>query len=321
MPEVDIVQVQSTARNSLLFYCSFVSVIHGIGFGCSMGYAGLVLPFHAAGNNSFLQLDEEQGSWFVSVSQIAFPAGLLAGIPLAEMLGRRAVLVLSNLVPLVGYVVMFFADSFTTLLVGRIVNALGFGLQPVVFVWTSELCTVRYRGPMANINALSVNIGLFFSSAIVIVVPIKFLIFICGGINLLTLLLLPVTPETPHWYLMKNKREAAEKSLARLRGSSYAGISTEVEEIQSIINQQQSSSQANLMSSLMERTFLYPFAISITFFSLIAICGITTFMFYGPTIFRMIDVGIPPRIIVAIPGLGETIGYAGWSLIYNPIRH
>ena len=111
--------------------------------------------------------------------------------------------------------------------------------------------------------------------------------------------------------MMKNKEDAATKSLTRLRGSSYSGLKLELEEIKNCANKRESTSQKNFVSLLKERSFILPLSITMVLFVMIATCGNDTLVYYGPTIFGMIDIGIPSAVLNALPHVGFSIGYAG----------
>ena len=119
---------QSKANNALLYFCVFATCVHGLGWGCSVAYPGLVLPHHLEGNYNFIQLGKEQGSWFISATPLAITVGVLLGIPLANQLGRKSVLIISNLLQILGYILICSAHGFGLLLTGRLITGLGSGV-------------------------------------------------------------------------------------------------------------------------------------------------------------------------------------------------
>ena len=70
----EILKAQESASRIRLGICVGVVFLHGMQLGASVGYGGLVLPHHLqpAPASGLLHLDQDQASWFNSVT----PAGI-----------------------------------------------------------------------------------------------------------------------------------------------------------------------------------------------------------------------------------------------------
>ena len=56
-----------------------------------------------------------------------------------------------------------------------------------------------------------------------------------------------------------------------------------------------------------------PLLVFSVLFAILALSGNDTFMFYGPTIFASVDIGIDSKILSILPWIGFSLGYAGRS--------
>ena len=126
----EVLKAQGSASTTRLAICVGVVFLHGMICGASLGYMGLVLPHHLdpASPSGLLHLDQEQASWFNSVTPVGMCLGVLASIPASERLGRKKMFLVSNLVSCLGFVCLYFAPSYLLLVAFRIGQCFGLGL-------------------------------------------------------------------------------------------------------------------------------------------------------------------------------------------------
>ena len=261
-----------------------------------------------------MRLDLDEGSWFVSVSPVAMVFGVLLSIPASEKLGRKRIFLVSNFISISGYLLLYFAPSFLFLMIGRAVQCTGMGLGAMTTgVFLNEISTVRLRGPVSGCNMTSNVIGMLCYTALCIVLPIQWLSLTLAANSLLAFLLLLLLPESPQWLLRHDRVDEAKESLKRLRGKNYPGLEVEVEEIKQCINARESLAKTSFFEAICTRTFSLPMLIFTIVFVCVALCGNDTMMFYGPTIFAEINIGISSTQLATLPWLGFSIGYAASS--------
>ena len=189
-----------------------VLVCYNASLGSCWVYGGLTLEHHLQGDQGFITLTQEQGSWYMSIVPVLNMLGTLAGFPLGERLGRRNILVLSTLLNLAGFLVMYLSSSFLLLCLGRAVSTFGLGAGVMVpFVLISEITTIRARAPLSVVNILSLTVGIFVTYIFVFLFPPSLLIFFSSGLSLLFLLLAPLLPESPHFLVRRGRKEEARR--------------------------------------------------------------------------------------------------------------
>ena len=81
-------------------------------------------------------------------------------------------------------------------------------------------------------------------------------------------------------------------------------------EIKNCIKEKEFVNKGSIHNALSTRTFTMPLLVFTVIFVVLGTCGNDTFVFYGPTIFSKIDVGIPTPVLSTLPWIGFSIGYA-----------
>ena len=143
----DVLKAQDSASTARLAICVGVVFLHGMMCGASLGYGGLVLPHHLDldSPSGLLHLDQDQASWFNSVTPVGMCIGVLASIPASELLGRKKMFLLSNLVSCLGFVSLYLAPSYLLLVAFRIGQCLGLGLgATTTAVYLTEATTYHF---------------------------------------------------------------------------------------------------------------------------------------------------------------------------------
>ena len=261
--------------------------------------------------NSVVRLSLDEGSWFVSMTPVAMVVGLLLSIPASEKLGRKKIFLVSNCISISGYLLLFFAPSFLFMVIGRAVQCTGMGLGAMTTgVFLNEISTVKLRGPVSGCNMTSNVVGILCYTALCIVLPIQWLSLALAANSLLVIFMLLLLPESPQWLLRHDREDEAKESLRRLRGKNYPGLEVEVEEIKQCVKAREALAEASFLEAICSRTFSLPMLMFTVVFVCVALCGNDTLMFYGPTIFAQINIGISSAQLATLPWFGFSIGYA-----------
>ncbi|RDW84198.1 uncharacterized protein DSM5745_04524 [Aspergillus mulundensis] len=172
------------------------------------------------------------GTTFLSLSASIIYVGELVGAliaaPINESLGRRAVFLSASLCIIAGAIVQACSfGSHPVFYVGRVLIGLGVGqFTATCLIYIGEVAPSAIRGPalmcfqfMQSISQLvgaCVNQGTqSIESAQSYRIPMCLLVVLPG----IMLLCLGFTPESPVWYMSKDKREKALKSLRRINAS------------------------------------------------------------------------------------------------------
>jgi sugar porter (SP) family MFS transporter len=212
--------------------------------------------------------------------------GALIGGRLADLFGRRKLLIATAIIFAAGAILCALASSAVILAAGRIIVGLGIGLSSSgVPVYISEVAPADARGWQVSLFQLAITVGILLAYLVdyafagiqgwrwmfgLAVIPAA--VFGLGMIFL---------PESPRWLLRRGNREAARAMLARIRGT------------------------AEVDSELQFKRSLRPalvVGIGLAIFQ--QITGINTVIYYAPLIIQTAGISSASGAILATAGIG-----------------
>ena len=305
MAETTLKELQRVSSSSNLVLSVSILFVTGMSMGGSYVYGGLTLEAHMDDDNkteerafikahmdnndnsgeerAFIQLSQEEASWYISLVPLFQMLGIVAGYPTGEWLGRKKVLLLTSVLNILGFTIMFYSHAFWLLALGRSINSfsIGFGsMMPYILV--SEITTIRARAPTAVVNTLAFAFGGLFAFLVAHLLPLTYLLHTLVLLSVLFLLLSPLLPESPHFLARSGDVAQAKEVLAWLRGKAYKGVDQEIEEVLALC--QVKGVQAG--TRWRQKTFLHPLALLLTLFAAVSLSGLDCPLnFYGPSIF------------------------------------
>ncbi|KAH7112951.1 general substrate transporter [Dendryphion nanum] len=223
-----------TLRGYLL--CVFAA-FGGILFGYDSGYISGVLGMNyfkqefgspsteKDAYNGFLYTSTQK-SLIVSILSVGTFFGALFAGSFADWIGRRATIIAGCVVFSLGVILQVASTSVAPLVVGRLIAGLGVGfVSAIIILYMSEVAPKSVRGAIVSGYQFCITIGLLLASVVDkttehsttsasyrIPMAIQWVWAIILGAGLFCL------PESPRWYIAKDRIDDASKALATLRG-------------------------------------------------------------------------------------------------------
>ncbi|CAL5869715.1 uncharacterized protein PFLUO_LOCUS3945 [Penicillium psychrofluorescens] len=247
--DLSLIEAPVTWRAYMI--CGFAS-FGGILFGYDSGYIAGVLgmdfvkqhfghPVSKDVDPSGFIMATSQKSLITSILSAGTFIGALLGGGISEHIGRRTTIMSSCLVFAIGVAIQVGAINVTGLVAGRFIAGLGVGgVSATVILFVSEISPRRVRGLLVSVYQWAITIGLLVASGVDQAckdmpdrtsyrVPIG-LQFIWAAILAVGLFFLP---ESPRYYVRRDRMDDALRSLERVRGQSGTarGIQAELAEI------------------------------------------------------------------------------------------
>jgi sugar porter (SP) family MFS transporter len=220
------------------FICLY-SCFGGILFGYDSGYINGVLninqfkhdygtPGHhveVAAPGGYLYSDSDK-SIIVSILSAGTVVGALTAGYIADRLGRKIAIQLGCVIYTIGVVLQMAVPSVALLVTGRAIAGVGVGfVSATVIMYVSEITPKSIRGSIVSGYQFAITLGLLISAIVAyltkdltnsgayrIPIALQFAWALILGFGLFFL------PESPRWYIMKDKEDGARKSLAKIRG-------------------------------------------------------------------------------------------------------
>ena len=230
--------------------------------------------------------------------------GALAGGRLADVFGRRKLLITTAIIFAVGAILCAAAASPPMLVAGRIIVGLGIGLSSsAVPVYISEVAPADARGWQVSLFQLAITVGILLAYLVdyafapiqgwrwmfgLAVVPAA--IFGCGMLFL---------PESPRWLVRRGGRESARATLTRIRGTSR--VNDELLEIERSLMQ---SEEGGRFSDLLAPSLRPALVVGTGLAIFQQVTGINTVIYYAPVIIESAGISSASGAILATAGIG-----------------
>jgi len=143
----------SSSSIAVVVASTAVAVTGSFEFGISVGYSSPSQP----GIMRDLDLSLAEYSVFGSILTIGAMLGAIVSGAVADCVGRRCTMAISDLLCILGYLLITFSQNFWWLDIGRVSIGCGIGLLSyVVPVYISEITPKNLRGGFATVNQVCI---------------------------------------------------------------------------------------------------------------------------------------------------------------------
>jgi SP family galactose:H+ symporter-like MFS transporter len=230
--------------------------------------------------------------------------GALAGGRLADLFGRRRMLILTAVIFAAGAILCAIAISPAMLIAGRIIVGLGIGLSSgTVPVYISEVSPPEARGWQVSLFQLAITIGILLAYVVdyafakvqgwrwmfgLAIIPA-----VIFGLGMLFL------PESPRWLAGRGYYDAARAVLERIRGTS--NIEVEIKEIEHTLKE---AGERGHLAALLDPSLRPALVAGIGFAIFQQVTGINTVIYYAPIIIQTAGISSASGAILATAGIG-----------------
>ncbi|XP_071440486.1 trehalose transporter 1-like protein [Hetaerina americana] len=299
-----------------------------VGFG--QGYSAVLLP-QISDPGSSLTLTTQEASWVASLGVISNPLGALAAGIASEVFGRRSAVKLAAGPYIIGWLIIFLADDFLKLCIGRFICGVAVGMATSSYVYVAEVSGPQHRGTLCASGPVFVSVGVlmvYVAGAFMNWTTVAALA--CAASVAAYALAAVILPETPAWLVTQGRLAEARESLKWLRGSS--GSPSEIEQelttlmdASNVANESKrretSTTDGPRCCSFFARTWSLfarpqvwkPFVLLLFFFAFQEASGIYVLLYYAVDLFRSLEAShtppAAPANILAGDGVLSSGGY------------
>jgi len=273
--ENSLLKIQPKHKWFTAFIILFAA-IGGIIYGYDLGIiAGALLFMHKT-----IPMTDMQSSFVVSAVLGGGAIATLISGPLADLMGRRIMIILAAMIFLAGVGLLGFAQHYSEILIGRLTQGIGIGIITITIpLYLSESLPKHIRGRGMSVFQLLLTMGILLASLVgLYFVPTENwrAMFLSAGIPGVILLFGALfLPNTPHWLLMKKRDAQALKVLRLSRNDEQA--QQELNAMQTSIHAQQNNLRA-LFIHLRDKQVWFPLFIVFAVASLQQLSGINSLL-------------------------------------------
>ena len=279
------------------FYLYLVCLVAALG-GFLFGFDTAVISGTVSLVKSDFALSAVSEGWFVSCALLGCIIGVSFSGKLSDKYGRKIVLILSAVLFLASALGCMWSNSFTVLIIFRLIGGLGIGVASMVSpLYISEFSPSRYRGMMVSLYQLALTIGIvlaYFSNAYlanhaadqysagsmntIFSAEVWRAMLGLGAVPAAVFLVsLFMVPESPRWLLLRGREQEARAILVKIDGQEAAD-----KEVKAF--KEQDDNDETSLKELFKPVYRKALWIGILLPFLSQVCGINAVIYYGPRI-------------------------------------
>ncbi|XP_075230341.1 facilitated trehalose transporter Tret1-like [Lycorma delicatula] len=294
---------QRSRRN--LYLAAFAANLSFTSCGCCMAWTSPTLPKLKLAE-SWLVIDDAQGSWIGSLIAIGGLCGPLLASRLLDLIGRKWTLICDVVLLLFSWAIVALRINFYILLFGRFLSGIAVGIIFMALpVYIAEISDVETRGSLGSLNELFIAAGFFFEY--LVGTPASYLQLIAASaiIPILFLIIFYHMPDSPHYLMAKGRKDEAIDAIKWLRMYQYDNAAEkESQDIQGLLDDTKNQ-QSNVFELFRvkgnRRALLIVFGL--IFFQ--QFTGINVIQFYTQSIFDKAGDNLPKGIAPIMVGLTQ----------------
>ncbi|MBK0379679.1 sugar porter family MFS transporter [Mucilaginibacter segetis] len=289
--------INNTEAKKSSTYLYLVCLVAALG-GFLFGFDTAVISGTVSLVKNDFNLSAVSEGWFVSCALLGCIIGVSFSGKLSDKYGRKIVLIISAVLFLASALGCMLSDSFTTLIIFRLIGGLGIGVASMVSpLYISEFSPSRYRGMMVSLYQLALTIGIvlaYFSNAYlanhaadvqgsgsmhtIFSAEVWRAMLGLGAVPAAIFLVsLFMVPESPRWLLLKGDERRAAIVLTKIDGAKAAA-----NEIRAFKEQEDKDDTS--LKELFKPVYRKALWIGMLLPFLSQVCGINAVIYYGPRI-------------------------------------
>ncbi len=271
-------------KHFLLYVIAGVASLGGLLSGFDTGVISGALLFI---NDTWPLTTLEQG-WVVSSALVGAVIGAAVNGVLADVYGRKKVIIATGTIFAIGSILCGFATSVSWLIAGRMILGLAIGMVNFVIpLYLSELSPQKVRGMLVSLYQLAITAGILFSyliNRIFALSEYNWRWMLGAGLIPALILLIGISflGDTPRWLISKKREDEAKEIFKKIEPDEDAD--KHIEEIKSTLPKAVKVSQKK--KKVFESWMLMPVSVGIIIMFIQICTGINTIIYYTATIFK-----------------------------------
>lgn len=292
-------------RKLYQYVATGIAGLPALQIGIVLGWTSPMLPYLTS-EESFVKIDEEQGSWITSLSAIGALIGAVPAGKYADYIGRRKSILSLSIPYIISWLLLVFARNLWSLYVARFLGGLGSGAACVLtLMYVGEIAETSVRGMLSSTFAILLAFGILYAYAAGAVLSYKIFAASCGLLIVPLIILYPLLTESPSWLVHQGKKIEANEALLRLRGPEY-DTKAEIALLQAHATEQESKKGGirDLVGTRAGRKAMTT-CLGLMFFQQLS--GIDAVLSYTVSIFQMAGSSIEPFVATVVIGFVEVI--------------
>lgn len=281
-----------------------IAIIASLG-GLLSGYDTGVISGALLFINETWDLSASTQGLIVSAVLIGAVIGAATNGVLADIFGRKKIIMATAIIFILGSILCTFATSPIVLILSRMFVGLAVGIVNfVVPLYLSEISPKNLRGTLVSLYQWAITAGILFSyfiNAIFAHAVYNWRWMLFAGVvpGLVLLIGMCFMSDTPRWLIRKGKIEEAKKVFKAIEPD--ADVDKEIETVKETLKGENSQEDKKFT---FKKWMIMPFVVGIGIMFAQICTGINTIIYYAPTIFKSAGFDSNITAIYATTGVG-----------------
>lgn len=281
-----------------------ISIIASLG-GLLSGYDTGVISGALLFINETWDLTASAQGMIVSAVLIGAVIGAATNGVLADIFGRKKIIIATAIIFILGSIICAFAASPVILILSRIFVGFAVGIVNfVVPLYLSEISPKNLRGTLVSLYQWAITAGILFSYFINAVFAHavynwRWMLFAGVVPGLVLLIGMCFMSDTPRWLVRQGREEEAKKVFLSIEPEADAE-----KEIDAVKLTLQSSDNVENRKFVFKKWMIMPFVVGVGIMFAQICTGINTIIYYAPTIFKSAGFDSNITAIYATTGIG-----------------
>ncbi|CAI6354660.1 unnamed protein product [Macrosiphum euphorbiae] len=314
-----------------LIFCSTTMCFTQFLIGCSYSFSStLVAQLREPSSTIHLSIEEE--SWITSITILICPIGLLIIGILTDKFGRRKTVQIVYVPMALSWLIITFANSYTTLLIGKIILGIPFGVSTCMFLYISEITPANLRPLYITLVTMTVGLGMMAECILAMFYrcqTISGIMFVLCLVNFLTLFMVPEPP----MYLRAKGRTADADEVDRWLdlGHLTTGTSTTAAMPSAAVVEQPTlavamdangpaAASSPYWTLFLRRNVWMPTVVTLTFFVCQQGSGVYVLLFYSMDVLRDCRVPWDSNTVSLFLSVARLMGGLGFAAMHRVPR-
>ena len=282
-----------------LYVVAIVASLGGLLSGYDTGVISGALLFI---NETWLLPDTLQG-FLVSSVLIGAVIGAATNGVLADMFGRKKIIMATAVIFIIGSIMCAFAPNVYVLIISRIFVGFAVGIVNfVVPLYLSEISPKNLRGTLVSLYQWAITSGILFSYFInaafaQAVYNWRWMLFAGVLPGLILFVGMCLMSDTPRWLVSKNRDKEAKAVFKKIEPD--VDSDKEIQDIKTTLN-----SEGQDKKFKFKKWMIMPFVVGVGIMFAQICTGINTIIYYAPTIFKTAGFDSNLTAIYATTGIG-----------------
>ncbi|KAH8701901.1 general substrate transporter [Talaromyces proteolyticus] len=281
---------------STIFYYVLPIFITGFAYGWEVGSMGGILAMPQFLSYMNTPSPFRQGLMTVALIAGEFVGSLLIGLFFSDYFGRRITIMITVVLYLIGQVVVVAAQDQAMFIAGRVLNGFGAGpLFQTMSFYTAEIAPPHIRGRVTATLNLGIAVGIlvaYWVQYAALNITGNGAWRLCFALQLLPGAIVGIImlfrPESPRWLVQHDKQDQALEVLAKLHANGDTNdvlVRSELEEIRTVVNLEQSSTAPSYFTLLFGKAFRRRTALGMGIQCMQQLSGANIVLYYAAKVF------------------------------------